>query len=105
MFSSILFTKMSYSLIEIKLRRFIYLGHDNSIYVNPIRQSKFWKQEKDHYEFIGMKLIANIIAKNKTEDINSIVPIILKVCCFHGYLIILFFKYCCLILDRTRKEN
>jgi len=78
---------MSYSLIEIKLRRFIYLGHKKSIYVNPIRQSIFWKNEKDLYELNGIQLIANIIAKNKTEDINSIVPIILKVCCFHGNLI------------------
>lgn len=84
MFSSIIFTKMSYSLIELKLRRFIYLGHKKSIYVNPVRRSIFWKNDKNYYEITGMKLIANIIAKNKTEDINSIVPTILKVCCFHG---------------------
>lgn len=76
---------MSYSLIELRLRRFIYLGHKSSIYVNPIHQTTFWKQEKDRYELNGIQLIAKIIATNKTEDINSIVPTILKVCCFHSY--------------------
>lgn len=80
MFSSTLFTNMNYSFIEHKLRRFIYLGHKNSIYVHPTHQKTFWKSEKDHYKFIGVKFIQNIIKKNKTEDINSIVPIILKVC-------------------------
>lgn len=81
MFSSTLFIKMSYSLIEIKLRRFIYLGHTNSIYIHPKHQKTFWKNEKDHYELHGINLIQKIIEKNKTEDINSIIPIILKVCC------------------------
>jgi len=81
MFSSTLFTKMSYSLIEIKLRRFIHLGHTNSIYIHPTHQKKFWKNEKDRYELLGIKLIHKIVEKNKTEDINSIIPIILKVCC------------------------
>lgn len=77
----------NYSLIEITLRRFIYLGHTKPIYVQPIRQEKFWKHEKDRYELNGVKLIVKIIEKNKTEDINSIVPIILKVCVvvFQGY--------------------
>jgi len=72
---------MDYSLIEIKLRRFIYLGHTNSIYVHPKYQNKFWKDEKDLYQLQGIKLIQKIIERNKTEDINSIIPIILKVCC------------------------
>lgn len=107
-FSSTLFTKMNYSLIEIQLRRFIYLGHKHSIYVNPIHRTTFWKNEKDLYELNGIKIIANIIAKNKTKDINSIVPIILKVCGLSWLLskiIRLVLNYYCLILDRTRKET
>jgi len=76
---------MSYSLIEIKLRRFIYLGNKNSIYVNPIHQTTFWKNEKDLYELSGVLLIRKILEKNKTEEIDSIIPIILKVVVFHGY--------------------
>jgi len=77
---------MDYSLIEIKLRRFIYLGHTNSIYVNPTFQKIFWKDEKDQYELQGVQLIQKIIERNKTEDINSIIPIILKVCCLSWLL-------------------
>ncbi|XP_050423592.1 uncharacterized protein LOC126835217 [Adelges cooleyi] len=68
----------SYSLIEYKLRRFFYLGHEHSIYVPPPIRQKFWT--KIHYEcYIGVKLIGKIVKKNKPDEIDSIVPIILKV--------------------------
>jgi len=70
---------MNYSLIELKLRRFIYLGQEHSIYVPPIHQKTFWKDKKYHYETVGVKLIGKILKKNKTQEINSIIPIISKV--------------------------
>jgi len=76
----------NYSLIEIKLRRFIYLGEKTSIYVPPTHQKQFWKNKnRQDNKIIGLNLIGDIIKKNKTEDINSIVPIISKVCFFQIY--------------------
>ncbi|XP_026819290.1 uncharacterized protein LOC113557950 [Rhopalosiphum maidis] len=70
----------NYSLIEIKLRRFIYLGEKTSIYVPSTHQKQFWKNKNSQDNKItGLNLIGDIIKKNKTEDINSIVPIISKI--------------------------
>lgn len=67
-----------YSLLEYKLRRYFYLGCENSIYVSPsIRNNKL--KETYHDDIIGVRVIGKIVKKNKLEEINSIVPIILKV--------------------------
>jgi len=67
-----------YSLIESKLRRYIYLGHEYCIYVPPSIRTSFWN-ENHHDDVTGVRIIGKIVKKNKTEEINSIVPIILKV--------------------------
>jgi len=67
-----------YSLIEYKLRRYLYLGHEYSIYVPPSIRTSFWDQ-KHHDDVTGVRIIGKIVKRNKTEEINSIVPIILKV--------------------------
>lgn len=67
-----------YTLIEYKLRRYVYLGHEYSMYVPPSIRNSFWAQ-KHHDDLIGVRIIGKIIKKNKPEEINSIVPIILKV--------------------------
>lgn len=67
-----------YSLTEYKLRRYIYLGHEYSIYVPPSIRTSFWPR-RHHDDVTGVRIIGKIINKNKAEDINSIVPIILKV--------------------------
>ena len=67
-----------YSLIESKLRRYLYLGHEYCIYVTPSIRNSFWDQK--HYDDVtGVRIIGKIVKRNKTEEINSIVPIILKV--------------------------
>ncbi|XP_029345221.1 60 kDa SS-A/Ro ribonucleoprotein isoform X2 [Acyrthosiphon pisum] len=67
-----------YSLIESKLRRYLYLGHEYCIYVPPSIRTSFWK-ENHHDDVTGVRIIGKIVKKNKTEEINSIVPIILKI--------------------------
>lgn len=68
----------SYSLVEYKLRRYIYLGNEYSIYVpDSIRSSQCVKKHQD--DITGVRIIGKIIKKNNSELINSIVPIILKV--------------------------
>uniref|UniRef100_A0A2H8U049 SS-A/Ro ribonucleoprotein n=1 Tax=Melanaphis sacchari TaxID=742174 RepID=A0A2H8U049_9HEMI len=68
----------AYSLIELKLRRYFYLGHDYCIYVPPAIRTSFWNP-KHHDDVTGVRIIGKIVKKNKTEEINSIVPIILKI--------------------------
>jgi len=66
------------SLIEYKLRKYIYLGHQYSMYVVPSIRSTFWpKRYQD--DVMGVRIIGSIVKKNKLAEINSIVPIILKV--------------------------
>ncbi|XP_029348648.1 60 kDa SS-A/Ro ribonucleoprotein-like [Acyrthosiphon pisum] len=67
-----------YSLIESKLRRYLYLGHEYCIYVPPLIRTSFWN-EKHYHDVTGVRIIGKIVKKNKTEEINSIVPIILKI--------------------------
>lgn len=70
-----------YSLIESKLRRYFYLGHEHSIYIPYESRKKFWEHNPQHlYYLTGVRIIGKIINKNNPEEINSIVPIILKVC-------------------------
>jgi len=68
----------AYSLVEYKLRRYFYLGHEYNIYVPPSIRTSFW-DSKHHDDVTGVRIIGKIVTKNKTEEINSIVPIILKV--------------------------
>ncbi|XP_050523905.1 uncharacterized protein LOC126895752 [Daktulosphaira vitifoliae] len=68
----------SYTLLEYKLRRYFFLGNEHSIYVPPQIKQKIYRQENHNY-LDGIKIIGNIVKKNKPEEINSIVPIILKV--------------------------
>jgi len=68
-----------YSLIESKLRRYIYLGHEYCIYVPPSIRTSFWNENHHDDDVTGVRIIGKIVKKNKTEEINSIVPIILKV--------------------------
>ncbi|VVC28670.1 Hypothetical protein CINCED_3A009897 [Cinara cedri] len=69
-----------YSLIEYKLRQYIFLGHESSMYVPPPIRNSFWYPKDKYYENItGVRIIAKIVNKNKAEEIDSIVPIILKV--------------------------
>lgn len=68
----------SHSLIEHKLRRYFYLGHEYLMYVPPsLRTSS--ADKKYQSDITGIKIIGKIVKKNKPEEINSIVPIILKV--------------------------
>lgn len=68
----------SYSLIEYKLRRYLYLGHEYALYVPPpIKHSTLEKRHQD--DITGVRIIGKIVKKNKIEEINSIVPILLKV--------------------------
>lgn len=69
---------MNYSLIEYKLRQYLYLGNKYSLYVPPSLRSIYWKK-KHHDKITGVRIIGNIVKKKKTEDINSIVSILLKV--------------------------
>lgn len=68
----------SYSLIEYKLRRYLYLGHEYSMYIAPSMRSLSFEQNHQ-INIIGVQIIGKIVKKNKIKDINSIVPIILKV--------------------------
>lgn len=68
----------AYSLIELKLRRYFYLGHEYCIYVPPAIRTSFWVP-KHHDDVTGVRIIGKIVKKNKIEEINSIVPIILKI--------------------------
>ncbi|VVC32718.1 TROVE domain [Cinara cedri] len=69
-----------YSLIEHKLRQYMFLGHEKSMYVPPPIRNTFWDEQQKHYEnFTGVRIIGNIVNRNKTQEINSIVPIILKI--------------------------
>lgn len=67
-----------YSLTEYKLRRYLYLGHKDPIYIPPVNRASFWPR-KYHDDVTGVRIIGKIIEKEVVEDINSIVPIILKV--------------------------
>lgn len=70
-------TKMpNYSLIESKLRRYIFLGNRSAIYVAPILRKHFWESDED---ITGVQIIGKAVKKNRTDEINSIVPIILEV--------------------------
>lgn len=69
----------TYSLIEYKLRRYVFLGHEYNMYVPPQTRHLFW-QRKHHDNVTGVRIIGKIVNKNKTEEINSIVPALLKVC-------------------------
>lgn len=64
-------------LIEYKLRRYFNLGHKLSLYMP---QSLRKQNSKNHDETIGIQIIEKIVNKNNINEINSIVPIILKVC-------------------------
>ncbi|XP_060851709.1 uncharacterized protein LOC132930067 [Rhopalosiphum padi] len=68
----------AYSLIELKLRRYFYLGHEYCIYVPPAIRTSF-SDPKHHDDVTGVRIIGKIVKKNKPEEINSIVPIILKI--------------------------
>lgn len=69
-----------YSLIEYKLRKYIFLGHESSLYVPPPVRNSFCDPKDQNYDDVtGVRIIAKIVNKNKAEEINSIVPIILKV--------------------------
>lgn len=72
----------SYSLLECKLRRYIYLGNEYSIYVPPSIRNTYCKKKHQH-EITGVRIIGKIVKKNKSEQINSIIPIILKVSQHH----------------------
>lgn len=67
------------TLLEYKLRRYIYLGHDKNIYVPHSFRQIFWHGEKHHYEIIGVRLIAKVVQSRVSSKINEIVPILLKV--------------------------
>ncbi|XP_026819185.1 uncharacterized protein LOC113557842 [Rhopalosiphum maidis] len=103
----------NYSIIEFKLRRFIFLGEKTSIYVSPVHKEEFWKDKnRQDSKITGLKLIGDIIRKNKTTDINSIVPIISKfslencqkmktdayamvlTICIDGLKLLMFYKFC-----------
>lgn len=66
----------TYSLIESKLRRFIFLGNEYPISIAPILRKPFWESNED---ICGVQIIGKTVKKNRTDEINSIVPIILKV--------------------------
>lgn len=68
----------SYTLIEYKLRKYFYLGHEYSMYVPPSIRNSFWAQS-NHDDMMGVRIIGKIVKKNNSDAINSIVPIILKV--------------------------
>lgn len=69
---------MCYSLIEYKLRQYLYLGNEYSLYIPPsLRPIYLDKKYQD--DVIGVRIIGKIVNKKKIEDINSIVSIILKV--------------------------
>lgn len=68
----------AYSLIEYKLRRYLYLGHEYCIYVPPSIRTSIWNQ-KHQDDVTGVRVIGKIVQRNKPEEINSIVPILLKV--------------------------
>lgn len=68
----------SRSLVEYKLRQYLYLGHEYSLYVPPPIKSSLLKK-KDHDDVTGVRIIGKIVKKNNTEQIQSIVPILLKV--------------------------
>lgn len=92
-----------YSLIEYKLRRYIFLGHEYCIYVPPSIRSAFW--ERKHYDDVtGVRIIGKIVNKNKPEEINSIIPIILKVSAVILKLK-LFMYYTRLFVYRLKKKT
>lgn len=68
----------SYSLIEYKIRRYLHLGHEYSMYIASSMRSLNFEQNHQ-INIFGVKIIGKIVKKNKTDEINSIVPIILKV--------------------------
>jgi len=89
------------SLIEYKLRKYIYLGHQYSMYVVPSIRSTFWPK-KYQDDVTGVQIIGSIVKKNQLAEINSIVPVILKVrhhqwslfnFCIPIYLHIMFFIF------------
>lgn len=75
----------NYSLIESKLRRYFHLGHEYSLYVPTSSRKKFWKNYPQNFDdLVGVRIIGKIVRKNKPEEINSIIPIILKVSSRHS---------------------
>jgi len=53
-----------YTLIEYKLRRYLYLGHEYSIYIpTPIKNSM--SERKHHDDVTGVRIIGKIIKKIK----------------------------------------
>ena len=61
------------SLIEIKLCRFIHLGHQNSIYVSPNHQTTFWKNEKGENVKVPKLILSNLEEVRRFyESINRI---------------------------------
>lgn len=97
-----------YSLLEYKLRRYIYLGHCYNIYVPRSFRNSFWANEKFHDDFIGVQLIGKIVQKRDICKINSIVPILLKVgykpFTNHNHYVI-FFSYFLIIPRYIMKIN
>lgn len=83
-----------FSLIEYKLRRYIYLGHEYNIYVPPLIRKNIWKNPAHQENLTGVRIIGKIVKKNKIEEINSIVPILLKV-----FNISFLFLMCCFIFN------
>lgn len=80
---------MHYSLIEYKLRKYLYLGNEYSLYIPPSLRSKYLDKKNQDY-IVGVRIIGKIVNKNKIEDINSIVSIFLKVH-IHIYIYIYLF--------------
>lgn len=81
-----------YTLVEYKLRRYIYLGHEYSYYVPSSIRKKCWP-EKFHEDVTGIRIIGRIVNKNDSIQINSIVPILLKVCHIHYCKSFIFYKF------------
>lgn len=69
---------VQYTLIESKLRRYIFLGSKNGMYYSCNNSLKYLKPNQQS-ENNGIELIANIVMKKNIEEINSIIPILLKV--------------------------
>lgn len=92
----------TYSLIEYKLRRYVFLGHEYNMYVPPPIRHIFWEQK--HQDTVtGVRLIGKIVNKNKIEEIKSIVPTLLKVSVVIFKLKV-FMHYVQLFINRLNKK-
>lgn len=66
-------------LLEYKLRRYCLLGQDFNCYIPPPIRNTSWSTKHNDEYVTGVRIIKKIIMKNKEEEINHIVPTILKV--------------------------